>query len=162
MISDDYLNCPICYDLIEPDKNCATLKCRHTFHFHCLLESMTRKNSCPMCRATIPFEVSHCNQRTSRETFQQISNSLASIYNRIEPVENDPENINNNTIFHIRTDLNNLSNNLRFRINYIPFENDDLVPDETSDEDLEDSDEDLPPLIDLEERLQNASNIEIA
>jgi len=50
--------CPICYDEIEPLKNCVTTECGHQFHCNCLMKnSATNGFSCPMCRSIMAEEL---------------------------------------------------------------------------------------------------------
>jgi len=44
--------CPICIDEINENenKNISVTECGHTFHTSCLLNSIKRNNTCPMCR----------------------------------------------------------------------------------------------------------------
>lgn len=45
-------DCPICYDAILRNDN-RKLKCGHVFHKSCVDEWVSRKGTCPMCRAVI-------------------------------------------------------------------------------------------------------------
>lgn len=46
------MDCPICFELINPSVNCVTTECGHHFHANCLLKSISMNNhGCPMCRA---------------------------------------------------------------------------------------------------------------
>lgn len=45
--------CLICYDNMDDDSNTVTLKCKHKFHYSCILmtyKSMSNKRQCPYCR----------------------------------------------------------------------------------------------------------------
>lgn len=44
--------CPICYELIEQDKEYIT-ECNHHFCMECLNEWRKKSNLCPMCRGDI-------------------------------------------------------------------------------------------------------------
>ncbi|GKC50438.1 zinc finger, RING/FYVE/PHD-type containing protein [Tanacetum coccineum] len=44
--------CAICYGEYEESKKIGKLQCGHLFHVDCLISWLSRKNSCPMCRAT--------------------------------------------------------------------------------------------------------------
>nr|GEX74327.1 hypothetical protein [Tanacetum cinerariifolium] len=43
--------CAICYDEYEENKKFGKLQCGHLFHMDCIKSWLSRKNSCPMCRA---------------------------------------------------------------------------------------------------------------
>ena len=63
----DYNECPICLDYISYDyivkkdilnrKNCNGVlqlnKCKHIFHYNCLIEWFKRESTCPLCRLKI-------------------------------------------------------------------------------------------------------------
>ena len=45
------MECPICFDDINPSKNCIITECNHTFHSSCMLKSIVHGNfDCPCCR----------------------------------------------------------------------------------------------------------------
>ena len=54
----EIIECPICYDEIDPLKNCVTTECGHQFHCNCLMKnSATNGFSCPMCRSIMAEEL---------------------------------------------------------------------------------------------------------
>ena len=54
----EIIECPICYDEIDPLKNCVTTECGHQFHCKCLMKnSATNGFSCPMCRSIMAEEL---------------------------------------------------------------------------------------------------------
>jgi hypothetical protein len=54
----EIIECPICYDEIDPLKNCVTTECGHQFHCNCLMRnSATNGFSCPMCRSIMAEEL---------------------------------------------------------------------------------------------------------
>ena len=54
----EIIECPICYDEIDPQKNCVTTECGHQFHCKCLMKnSATNGFSCPMCRSIMAEEL---------------------------------------------------------------------------------------------------------
>jgi hypothetical protein len=54
----EIIECPICYEEIEPLKNCVTTECGHQFHCKCLMQnSATNGFSCPMCRSIMAEEL---------------------------------------------------------------------------------------------------------
>jgi hypothetical protein len=45
------VDCPICFDDIDVNKNCVVTECGHKFHASCLLRSVAHSNfACPCCR----------------------------------------------------------------------------------------------------------------
>ena len=51
------IECPICYDCIESNKNCVTTECGHCFHANCLMKSVAHNGfGCPYCRAAMAEE----------------------------------------------------------------------------------------------------------
>ena len=45
------MECPICFDDINPSNNCIITECNHTFHSSCMLKSIVHGNfDCPCCR----------------------------------------------------------------------------------------------------------------
>ena len=54
----EVIECPICYEEINPLKNCVTTECGHQFHCKCLMQnSATNGFSCPMCRSIMAEEL---------------------------------------------------------------------------------------------------------
>lgn len=48
------MECPICMDAIEVNKNYITTECGHCFHANCLMKNVARNGfGCPYCRATM-------------------------------------------------------------------------------------------------------------
>jgi hypothetical protein len=51
------IDCPICMDLIEFNKNCVTTDCGHCFHTNCLMQSVAHNGfGCPYCRTKMAEE----------------------------------------------------------------------------------------------------------
>ena len=53
----DANKCTICLDTIE--NNNLKLKCNHSFHKKCILLWKEHKDSCPVCRAPIVYNINH-------------------------------------------------------------------------------------------------------
>jgi hypothetical protein len=48
------INCPICWDVIEVNRNCTTTDCGHCFHTICLMQNVAHNGfGCPYCRAVM-------------------------------------------------------------------------------------------------------------
>lgn len=51
------MDCPICMDCIEPNKNCVTTECGHSFHTNCLMQNVAHNGfGCPYCRSAMAQE----------------------------------------------------------------------------------------------------------
>lgn len=51
------VECPICMDDIELNKNCVSTECGHTFHASCLMKSVAHNGfGCPCCRTVMAEE----------------------------------------------------------------------------------------------------------
>lgn len=51
------VECPICMDVIEFNKNCVTTECGHCFHANCLMQSVAHNGfGCPYCRTKMAEE----------------------------------------------------------------------------------------------------------
>jgi len=51
------IDCPICMDAIELNKNCVTTECGHCFHASCLMTSVAHNGfGCPYCRTAMAEE----------------------------------------------------------------------------------------------------------
>jgi hypothetical protein len=42
--------CPICFDVLETDKNITITNCKHRFCSQCILKHASQSNTCPYCR----------------------------------------------------------------------------------------------------------------
>lgn len=53
----EVVDCPICMDVIEENKNCVTTDCGHKFHTNCLMKSVAHNGfGCPYCRTAMAEE----------------------------------------------------------------------------------------------------------
>ena len=54
---DMILECPICMDDINVNKNCITTECGHCFHASCVMRNVAQNGfACPMCRTAMAEE----------------------------------------------------------------------------------------------------------
>jgi hypothetical protein len=54
---DDVVECPICMDAIDLNKNCVITECGHKFHTSCLMTNSSMNGfKCPNCRAIMAEE----------------------------------------------------------------------------------------------------------
>ena len=78
------LECPICSNIIEFDKNNVKTECGHSFCLKCLLTSLKTSPNCPICRQEIfkYNEVKKLDTNIIIEIANRIlENSLDDIYN---------------------------------------------------------------------------------
>ena len=62
------IDCPICMDCVETNKNCVTTECGHCFHASCLMTSVAHNGfGCPYCR-TAMAEAPEDDESTEYET----------------------------------------------------------------------------------------------
>ena len=66
-------NCPICFDIINEQKNYLVTECKHKFHFSCIMKNIdcnffTRGLNCPICRASLLPDRVSSTTTTSRVT----------------------------------------------------------------------------------------------
>ncbi|KAK4342897.1 hypothetical protein RND71_038713 [Anisodus tanguticus] len=47
--------CPVCYEEFKDENEVITTYCSHAFHTRCLLPWLSKKNTCPTCRAVYPL-----------------------------------------------------------------------------------------------------------
>ena len=84
--------CPICYD--NPKQNSATLTpcCHRLFCGNCILTSLTRGLSCPMCRAAInPSQLIHLVETKQTSKKKDISKLLSKSKQLIKFLKETPE-----------------------------------------------------------------------
>lgn len=56
MVSNtEYDVCPICFEVMDGNKDTKILQCRHKYHVTCILGWFIRCGSCPMCRSIVPY-----------------------------------------------------------------------------------------------------------
>jgi hypothetical protein len=52
------IECPICMDTIEGNKNCITTDCGHCFHANCLMTNVAHNGfCCPYCRTSMAEDI---------------------------------------------------------------------------------------------------------
>jgi hypothetical protein len=75
------IECPICMDTIDMEKNSIVTDCGHTFHCSCLMQNAAHNGfGCPYCRstmATVPQIIddddSYYNETESQEEVEEVS-----------------------------------------------------------------------------------------
>jgi len=56
-MSAQQIECPICFDAIELNRNCVTTECGHMFHCSCLMTNTAHNGfKCPYCRVAMAEE----------------------------------------------------------------------------------------------------------
>ena len=64
------VECPICMDQIEGEKNKVTTECGHCFHTSCLMKNVAHNGfGCPYCRASMAEEPDDNNSDKEYEEF---------------------------------------------------------------------------------------------
>ena len=60
--------CPICMEIIDLCKNCATTECGHQFHSNCLMKNIAFNGfGCPYCRFEMVEEIDDSDEEDERE-----------------------------------------------------------------------------------------------
>ncbi|XP_059306547.1 uncharacterized protein LOC132057991 [Lycium ferocissimum] len=59
--------CPVCQDEFRNENEVIATYCAHAFHTRCLLPWLSKKNSCPTCRAVYPLHYSPSLDRQCRK-----------------------------------------------------------------------------------------------
>jgi len=44
------MSCPICYDVIDSERNNCITSCGHSFCFDCIVRTVETSDACPLCR----------------------------------------------------------------------------------------------------------------
>lgn len=66
----DIIECPICMDQIEEEKNRVTTECGHCFHASCLMTNIAHNGfGCPYCRTAMTEEVASVNSDEEYDDF---------------------------------------------------------------------------------------------
>lgn len=131
--------CTICLGAIG-DKNKAITKCGHSFCLSCLLESLEKKNACPLCRETLE---SKRPERYTKITIESTAKYIEEIIDNYDVslvlylLKNTQRNSYMNLVVHLRTMMIDLIRKLII-FQYTSTSNDE---DEEEDDDEEDDDE---------------------
>ncbi|GJY96175.1 reverse transcriptase domain-containing protein [Tanacetum coccineum] len=103
--------CAICYGEYEESKKIGKLQCGHLFHVDCLISWISRKNSCPICRATAltvreaaaaDSRKGYSNNRSQEQSRRQSNDQSSSAKQQypvrgaggerqVHPTDNDPK-----------------------------------------------------------------------
>lgn len=72
------MDCPICYELVQPHTNCVLTECGHTFHTSCLLKhTVFNGYNCPFCRACMAVDTHHATgSETSTVDDERLSRDI--------------------------------------------------------------------------------------
>jgi hypothetical protein len=66
----EIIECPICMDRIEEEKNRITTECGHCFHASCLMTNVAHNGfGCPYCRTAMTAEVASVNSDEEYDDF---------------------------------------------------------------------------------------------
>ena len=133
--------CSICLGIIG-DKNKATTDCAHDFCLSCLLESLQKNNTCPLCRTSLettrPVSYKKISiDRTNKYIEEVLNNYDVSLV--LYLIKNSQRNSYMNLVVHLRTMMTDLIRKL-IVFQYNKNESDD--EDEDEDEEYDDGNED--------------------
>ena len=100
-MSDIIIECPICMEPIEGDKNKVTTECGHSFHCKCIMQNAAHNGfDCPYCRTAMAEEVDEDDYSEDEDEEEEASvfdeDALVSFrmfHQRVndEEVEEEPE-----------------------------------------------------------------------
>ena len=79
-------DCPICYEAINPEKNCVTTECGHSFHTSCLLKHTAFNGyGCPYCRTELAKnkqEENDDDENDDDDFFRETTTEVSEQYNQ--------------------------------------------------------------------------------
>ena len=95
------IDCPICFDDINPTKNCIITECGHKFHASCLLRSVAHENfDCPCCRFELTERPEESDDGFDEENYDdddeisdEIMQSMRWMFQRAEGEELEDEEL---------------------------------------------------------------------
>ena len=93
------IECPICMDAIDVNKNYTTTECGHCFHANCLMKSVAHNGfGCPYCRTTMAQVPDDDDDDTSNEGNDDIYNNdvlrgLRFFANNLQGIVHDEDDI---------------------------------------------------------------------
>jgi len=93
------MDCPICMEVIEVNKNCVTTECGHCFHANCLMTSVAHNGfGCPYCRtamAEIPAEEIEYDSEEEDELYDDnVLRGFRFFFNNVNGQPHEEEDIN--------------------------------------------------------------------
>lgn len=72
------VECPICFDDINPTKNCIITECGHKFHASCLLRSVVHENyDCPCCRFELAERPEESDDGFDDENYDDVDDEIS-------------------------------------------------------------------------------------
>ena len=66
------LSCPICRDDFKEHSKVVRLACTHMFCLECLKQWLNQRNTCPLCRLSLPVEEDK-DAKKKRESAQNVT-----------------------------------------------------------------------------------------
>ena len=97
-----HIECPICMDDINVNKNCITTECGHCFHASCVMRNVAQNGfACPMCRTAMAEEpeedeysvISGDDSVVDRNPDDYALRGFRMFMDNVEGVEHDHEDI---------------------------------------------------------------------
>lgn len=111
------IDCPICMDPIDGNKNSVVTECGHKFHCSCLMKNSCHNGfDCPMCRATMVEDMEDEDEDEDEEEDYDDDDS------DIEGSETNENEDRENIDVVVIEDLETLLNNMCFYTNAFPNE----------------------------------------
>jgi phosphopantothenoylcysteine synthetase/decarboxylase len=144
ILQNDYSQnvCTICLGVIG-DVNKATTECGHNFCLSCLLESLDKKNICPLCRKTLepkrPERYKKITIESTNKYIEEIVNSY-DISLVLYLLKNTQRNSYMNLVVHLRTIMIDLIRKL-IVFQYTSASSDDDDDDDDDDDEEEDEED---------------------
>ena len=134
--------CTICLGVIG-DNNKAITKCGHSFCLSCLLESLEKKNACPLCRESLESKRPECYKKITIESTAKYIEEIIDNYDVslvLYLLKNIQRNSYMNLVVHLRTMMIDLIRKLII-FQYTSTSSDDEEDDEDDEEDDDEDDD---------------------
>jgi hypothetical protein len=114
------IDCPICMDPIDGNKNSVVTECGHKFHCSCLMKNSCHNGfDCPMCRATMVQDMEDDEQNDDDEYEEDDSDDGSETYENVDRenidvlVIEDLDCLLDNMCFYTNANLSNPDSELR-------------------------------------------------
>lgn len=75
------MECSICYEVLGNENNCTT-PCGHKFCFNCIMKSLKRNGSCPLCRNSLTEDLEYMSDSSDESIDESIGVSISESLSR--------------------------------------------------------------------------------